>query len=80
MVTAIFCFLASWNEFLYALLLTSVKARTAPLVIAGFKTQYGLNWGPMTAIGTLYSLPVILFSLFMQRRIVAGMTMGAVKG
>ena len=79
-VTAIFCFLASWNEFLYALLLTSVKARTAPIVIAGFKTQYGLNWGPMTAIGTLYSLPVILFSLFMQRRIVAGMTMGAVKG
>ena len=80
LVTAIFCFLASWNEFLYALLLTSVKARTAPIVIAGFKTQYGLNWGPMTAIGTLYSLPVILFSLFMQRRIVAGMTMGAVKG
>ena len=79
-VTAIFCFLASWNEFLYALLLTSVKAQTAPIVIAGFKTQYGLNWGPMTAIGTLYSLPVILFSLFMQRRIVAGMTMGAVKG
>ena len=79
-VTAIFCFLASWNEFLYALLLTSVKARTAPIVIAGFKTQYGLDWGPMTAIGALYSLPVILFSLFMQRRMVAGMTMGAVKG
>ncbi len=80
LVTAIFCFLASWNEFLYALLLTSVKAKTAPIVIAEFKTQYGLDWGPMTAIGTLYSLPVILFSLFMQRRIVAGMTMGAVKG
>ena len=79
-VTAIFCFLASWNEFLFALLLTSVKARTAPIVIAGLKTQYGLNWGPMTAVATLYSLPVIVFSLFMQRRIVAGMTMGAVKG
>lgn len=79
-VTAIFCFLASWNEFLFALMLTSVKARTAPIVIAGFKTQYGINWGPMTAIATLYSLPVIVFSLFMQRRIVAGMTMGAVKG
>ena len=49
-------------------------------MIAGLKTQYGLNWGPMTAVATLYSLPVIVFSLFMQRRIVAGMTMGAVKG
>ena len=79
-VTAIFCFLASWNEFLYALLLTSVEAKTAPIVIAGFKSQYSLNWGSMTAVGTLYSLPVIIFSLFMQRRIVAGMTLGAVKG
>ena len=79
-VTAIFCFLASWNEFLYALLLTSVQAKTAPIVIAEFKSQYSLDWGTMTAVGTLYSLPVIVFSLFMQRRIVAGMTMGAVKG
>ncbi len=79
-VTAIFCFLASWNEFLYALLLTSVEAKTAPIVIAQFKSQYSLDWGSMTAVGTLYSLPVIIFSLFMQRRIVAGMTMGAVKG
>ncbi len=79
-VTAIFCFLTSWNEFLFALLLTSVKARTAPIIIAELKSQYSLDWGTMTAVGTLYSLPVVLFSLFMQRRIVAGMTMGAVKG
>ncbi len=79
-VTAIFCFLASWNEFLFALLLTSVDAKTAPIAIAEFKTQYGVEWGTMTALSILYSLPVILFSLFMQKRIVAGMTMGAVKG
>ena len=78
--TSIFCFLASWNEFLFALMLTSVDAQTAPLAIANLKTQFGVDWGPMAALGTLYSFPVILFSLFMQRRIVAGMTMGAVKG
>jgi multiple sugar transport system permease protein len=79
-VTAIFAFLASWNEFLFALLLTSVRAKTAPLVIAEFNTQYGLEWGTMTAIATLYSLPVILLALFLQKRIVSGLTLGAVKG
>jgi len=79
-VTAIFAFLASWNEFLFALLLTAVRAQTTPLVIAGFQTQYGLQWGPMTALATVYSVPVILLTLLLQRRIVAGMTLGAVKG
>ncbi|MEV0230741.1 carbohydrate ABC transporter permease [Nonomuraea sp. NPDC050786] len=79
-VTAIFAFLASWNEFLFALLLTAVRAQTTPIVIANFQTQYGLQWGPMTALATLYSVPVVLFTLLLQRRIVAGMTLGAVKG
>jgi multiple sugar transport system permease protein len=79
-VTAIFAFLASWNEFLFSLLLTSTQVKTAPLAIAEFKSQYGIQWGTMTSLGILYSLPVIIFSLFMQKRIVSGMTMGAVKG
>lgn len=79
-VTAIFAFLASWNDFLFSLLLTSTQVKTAPLAIAEFKSQYGIQWGTMTSLGILYSLPVIIFSLFMQRRIVSGMTMGAVKG
>lgn len=79
-VTATFAFLASWNEFLFALLLTSLDAKTAPVVIAEFKTQYGLEWGAMTALGVLYSLPVIVLALILQRRIVAGLSMGAVKG
>lgn len=79
-VTATFAFLASWNEFLFALLLTSVEAKTAPVVIAQFKTQYGLEWGAMTALGVLYSLPVVVLALVLQRRIVAGLSMGAVKG
>ena len=70
-VTAIFAFLASWNEFLFALLLTSVNAQTTPIVIANFQTQFGLDWGSMTALSTLYSVPVILLTLALHRHIVA---------
>ena len=79
-VAAIFAFLSSWNEFLFALLITSVRGQTTPIVIANFQTQFGLDWGPMTALATLYSVPVILLTLVLQRHIVAGMTAGAVKG
>lgn len=79
-VTAIFAFLASWNEFLFALLLTAVRAQTTPVVIANFQTQFGLDWGSMTALAVVYSLPVILLTLLLQRHIVAGLTLGAVKG
>lgn len=79
-VTALFAFIASWNEFLYALLLTSQRATTAPIVISEFKTAYGLSWGPMTAMAVLYSAPVILVSLVLQKQIVGGLTFGAVKG
>jgi multiple sugar transport system permease protein len=79
-VTAIFAFLASWNEFLLALLLTAVHAQTMPVLIANFQTQYGLQWGTMTALATIYSIPVVLLSLVLQRRIVGGLTLGAIKG
>jgi multiple sugar transport system permease protein len=79
-VTAIFAFLASWNEFLFALLLTATAGQTTPIVIANFQTQFGLQWGPMTALACLYSVPVIGLTLLLQRRIVAGLTLGAVKG
>lgn len=79
-VTAIFAFLASWNEFLFALLLTAVRAQTTPIVIANFQTQFGLDWGPMTALAAVYSIPVVLLTLVLQRHIVAGLTLGAVKG
>ena len=79
-VTAIFAFLASWNEFLFSLLLTSVRAQTTPVVIANFQSQFGLDWGGMTALAAVYSVPVIILTLFLQRQIVAGLTLGAVKG
>jgi multiple sugar transport system permease protein len=79
-VAAIFAFLASWNDFIFALLLTSVRSQTTPLMIADFQSQFGLEWGPMTSLAVLYTVPVILLTLVLQRRIVAGLTLGAVKG
>jgi multiple sugar transport system permease protein len=79
-VTAIFAFLTSWNEFLFALLLTSFRAQTTPIVIDNFQTQFNLDWGPMTALAAMYSIPVILLTLLLQRQLVAGLTLGAVKG
>ncbi|MCU1490812.1 MAG: carbohydrate transporter rane protein 2, family, partial [Acidimicrobiaceae bacterium] len=79
-VTAVFAFLASWNDFLFALLLTAQRSETTPVQIANFQTQYGLEWGSMTALATLYSLPVVVVTMFFQRRIVSGLTLGAVKG
>lgn len=79
-ITALFSFIASWNEFLFALLLTSQNSKTVPIVIAEFNSVYGLAWGPMTAAAVLYSLPVILVTLVLQRHIIGGLTFGAVKG
>ncbi|MDE0113922.1 MAG: carbohydrate ABC transporter permease [Albidovulum sp.] len=79
-ISALFAFITSWNEFLYALLLTSQNSKTAPIVIAEFNSVYGLSWGPMTAAAVLYSLPVVLVTLVLQKQIIGGLTFGAVKG
>lgn len=78
-VTAIFAFLASWNDYLFALLLTAQRSQTTPIAIANFQSQYGLELGPMTALACVYSLPVVLLTLALQRRIAAGVSLGAVK-
>jgi multiple sugar transport system permease protein len=69
----------SWNDFLMALMMTSTKAKTLPVGLSEFLTAYNLDLGPMTAAAVLFSLPVMLFSVLIQRYIVSGMTMGAVK-
>lgn len=78
--TAIFCFMYSWNEFLFALLLTSSKAKTMPVGISEFITIWSIEWGPMAATAVSFTIPVLVFSLFVQKYIVTGMTLGAVKG
>jgi len=78
-VTAIFTFIYSWNEFLYASMLTSLKAKTLPVVISGYMSDKFLRWGEMSALASLMILPVMIFAAFTQRYLVRGLTFGAVK-
>ncbi len=78
--TAIFSFLASWNDFLFSLMLSSPMTKTAPIAISEFNSQHGVMWGTMTSLATLFSLPVIIVSFFFQKNLIAGSTAGAVKG
>jgi multiple sugar transport system permease protein len=71
--TAIFCLLMSWNEFLYAvILLQSLKNYTVPLVIASYISEWGVKWGEMVAAGIISSLPMLLFTSYVQRYMVLG--------
>jgi multiple sugar transport system permease protein len=79
----ILTFIATWNEFLLAITLTSSPAaRPVPAAIAFFtgSTQFEIPYGTITAASVTISVPLILLVLFFQKRIVAGLTAGAVKG
>jgi multiple sugar transport system permease protein len=78
--TAIFCFLFSWNDFFYALILTRTQAMTAPVAVVNFMQYQGWEWGKIAAAGTLVMLPVVIFSLIVRNYLVNGLTAGAVKG
>jgi multiple sugar transport system permease protein len=80
---AILVFIFAWNEFLFAITLTSSNnARTVPAALAFFtgESQFTAPTGNIAAAGVIVTIPIILFVLFFQRRIVAGLTAGAVKG
>lgn len=79
-VTSIFTFLLSWNEFLFALVLSGVRAKTLPVVIAGFNTDVGPLYNDMSAAATLVMIPTVILTLVLQRHVVRGLTLGAVKG
>ncbi len=77
--TGILTFIFSWNEFLFALILTGSKAVTLPVGITGYIKETGINWGYMTAGGALALVPVIVFTILAQKHLVKGLTMGALK-
>jgi multiple sugar transport system permease protein len=79
---AIFCFLVSWNEFLFALILTSTgKSQTIPIVISGFTQQArSTQYGSIFASGVVAVLPPVLIALLFQKYLVQGMLSGSTKG
>lgn len=79
-VAAVFAFINSWNEFLYALILTGVNARTAPIAISSMIGGDTLTWGQMCAASTVMLTPVFIFTLAMQKFLIRGVSAGGVKG
>jgi multiple sugar transport system permease protein len=77
--TAILVFIFSWNEFLFALILTGTRATTLPVGIILYMKETGINWGYMTAGGILALIPVVIFTTLVQKHLVKGLTLGALK-
>ncbi len=79
--TAIIAFISSWNEFMFALVLvTKDEMRTVPIAISMFPGEYSVPWGDMSAASIVATLPIIILVLICQKKIVSGLTSGAVKG
>lgn len=78
-VAAVFAAMFTWNEFLFAFILTRSEAITVTRVMAGFYTERGILWGPLSACATLCTIPMFILALMIQRYIVRGLTFGAVR-
>jgi len=77
---SIFTFRIAWNEFILALVLTNRLTRTLPVATTIYLTDTGVEWGNITAMGTLVALPAIIFTFIAAKQLIAGLTAGAVKG
>jgi len=78
--TAIYAFILAWNEFLFALTFISDESmRTLPVALQSFIGRAQTDWGAIMAASVVFTLPVVLFFLFVQRRLTQGMVAGAVK-
>jgi multiple sugar transport system permease protein len=78
-VTALFCFIFAWNEFLFALILTRQAAITVPVQLAAFQAPTKILWGEMSAFATVGILPPLIFAFLLQRYLVRGLAAGGVK-
>lgn len=77
---AIFSFLWAWNDFIFASILVGHDVITAPVANTYFIVDFVIPWGPMTAASTLIMIPAFIFILIVQKQMVQGLTMGALKG
>lgn len=78
--TAVLCFIFAWNEFLFAFMLGGKAVKTLPVAIPTLITTQGVRWGEMAVVGMVALVPVMTGVFLLQRHIVRGLTMGAVKG
>ncbi len=77
--TAVLCFIFSWSDFFFALILTRTQAVTAPVAIVNFLQYDGWEWTKIAAAGTMVMLPVLLFTVLVRKYLVHGLTAGGVK-
>ncbi|MBS4208240.1 carbohydrate ABC transporter permease [Bacillus sp. FJAT-50079] len=81
MITAsLMSFILSWNNFMFALVLSGDKTKTLPIAIFNFMSYSEINWGGLMAAAVIITFPILIISLLVQRYIISGVTAGAVKG
>ena len=78
--TGVLCFIFAWNEFLFAFMLGGRDVQTLPVAIPKLVTAQGVRWGEMAVVGMVALVPVLIAVALLQRHIVRGLTLGAVKG
>lgn len=78
-VTALFCFIWSWNDFILALILTRNQAMTIPVAIAGMRDPHGVMWNEVSATAALGTLPIIVLAILLQKYLVRGLSLGSLK-
>lgn len=78
-VTAVFCFVFSWNEFLFALILTRKNAQTITVQISQFVEGKGVLWGELSALSFITALPILIVIIFVYRHILKGFAIGEVR-
>lgn len=80
LATGIFTFILCWSEFLFAVIVTSSTAQTLPVAIASFVTDRGIEWGRMSAAGSVLIVPLTVLFYSVQRFLIRGLSFGAMAG
>ena len=77
--TGVLCFSYAWNEFLYPLMLTSIRAKTIPTVISEYVTKSGVQWGEMSAVAVMNVVPILVLAIIFRKNFINGLSFGATK-
>ena len=80
LATGVYIFMQSWNEYTFAVLFTNEKSRTVPVALKMLVGSFGVQWELISAGGVITVIPVCIMFFFAQKRLVSGLTAGAVKG